>query len=372
MTLDLRSVDEFAAILETTPRQLARIVKAADSYYEDWVLIDPSKPGKVREIVTVNGELRRLQQRLYKKLLKPRLPPTFYSHGGIKGRHIKSNLGPHLDNTYVLTRDIESFFPSITHRRVHDLFACELGCSADVARICTRLCTYRHHLAQGLITSPILADRMMKRADHRIGTMCEQIKGGQQLVYTRFVDDLTISGRFPIDSGSVPRLVEKIMEECGFKIHPTKGECGSLTNQVKITKITINHGRPDRGRPDIDKDYLADLKRQIAEVGKLQHGGDWNGDYYTSDQILGRIHYVGWINPNRQPELMCQFRAVDWEKVRTEASKRGLMKLQKERVRKSDHERLRASRESGARASIAADRPRALGSEPADVSPSFP
>ena len=61
-----------------------------------------------------------------------------------------------------------------------------------------------YHLALGLMTSPILADCLMMRVDQRIGGMCRKNK----LVYTRFVDDITISGSFPIDSGSFPELVD--------------------------------------------------------------------------------------------------------------------------------------------------------------------
>ena len=334
MTLDLRSVDELASLLETTPRKLARVVEKTDSFYDDCVLVDPSKPDKTRDILCVKGELRRLQDRLSKKILRPKLRPTVYSHGVVKGRHIKSNLVPHLSSTYVLTGDIQSFYPSISHKRIYNLFAGELGCSSDVARICTRLCTHRHHLALGLITSPILADRMMRRADYRIGTMCECIKGSQPLVYTRFVDDLTVSGRFPIDSGSIPIILSKIMHDCGFKMQASKGECGPFSNQVKITKIRIN-----RGRPDIDPDYLASLLRQIEHVGQLQHGGDWHGDYFSPEQLLGRIHYVGWINPARERSLKRTYNKFDWTRVRIEASSRGLLRLKKRIIKRSQYER---------------------------------
>ena len=56
-------------------------------------------------------------------------------------------------------------------------------------------------LALGLITSPILADQMMDCVDDRIGGACR--KAG--LVYTRYVDDLTISGPYDLEQKRLRR-----------------------------------------------------------------------------------------------------------------------------------------------------------------------
>ena len=334
MKLNFKTADELAGILGTTPRALSRVINSADHFYEDCVLIDPARPDNNREIVKVEGELRRLQEVLYHRVLKPGHKPTCYSHGGIKSRNIKTNISPHCGSQFILTRDIQDFFPSISDRRIHTLFKKCLLCSEDVARILTRLCTYRHHLAQGLITSPILADYLMMWADKRIGAMCDRVPGDKPLVYTRYVDDLTISARFSIESGTFPKLVDQILKDSGFTVHPKKKACGPLTNQVKITKIRIH-----KGRPDIHPDYLADLKHQISKVGQLQHGGNWDGLYYTPDQILGRIHYVGWINPAHTPILMAAFKSFDWKKVECEAKLRGLERVRKKLVPKLEFDR---------------------------------
>jgi RNA-directed DNA polymerase len=203
--LNIQKIEHMARILGTSPSRLMAVADAADSYYENLVLLDPARPDKSREVVNVMGDLRRLQSLLHTNLLKPRHKPSIFSHGGIQGRHIRSNAEAHQASVFVFKTDVENFYPSISHHRVYRLFSGAFGCSPDVARVCTRLCTYRWRLSLGLITSPILADCLMKPVDIRIGAMCKK----HELIYTRFVDDITLSARFPVESGSFMKIEDR-------------------------------------------------------------------------------------------------------------------------------------------------------------------
>ena len=147
--LNIGGVGLLARLLGTNPRQLSAIAESASIFYEDLVLIDPAKPGKIREVVNVTGPLRRIQDRLYRQLLLPNHRPSYFSHGGTRGRSIKTNVGPHLGSSFVYTTDLANFYPSVHYTRVYQLFLDRFGCSPDVSRVCTKLCTFRHHLGRG-------------------------------------------------------------------------------------------------------------------------------------------------------------------------------------------------------------------------------
>jgi hypothetical protein len=164
-----------------------------------------------------------LQKSLHAKILLPSLDRSPYSHGGVRGRNILTNVAAHLDQKFVFTADLADFYPSIRRERVFDMFE-RLGCSVEVARLCTRLCTYRHRLEQGLITSPILADRLLVPVDARIGAACDRAR----LVYTRFVDDLAISGPFNLETSGIPALVRRIIEEHGLRCSESKDQFGQV------------------------------------------------------------------------------------------------------------------------------------------------
>ncbi|MDP1798771.1 MAG: hypothetical protein Q8K78_14855, partial [Planctomycetaceae bacterium] len=166
--LNIRRLTHLAQSLGVDQAKLDEVLVDLDQHYEQLILIDPARPEKIRRVVNVRKPLRTLQERIYKRLLLKKLLPSPQSHGGVNGRSIKTNALVHADSQYVLKTDISDFYPSIHFRRVYRLFVETFGCSPDVARVCTALTTHRHHLALGIVTSPILADQMLRKADTRI------------------------------------------------------------------------------------------------------------------------------------------------------------------------------------------------------------
>lgn len=314
--LNLRQVKHLARVLDTPQAELSEILGNASAYYKQFILRDPRRPGKERRVVSVTGDLRRLQSIFYRRVLLPRCVPSDCSFGGIKGRDVKKNVTRHLKSQFVYKADISDFYPSIHHSRVYKLFTTKLGCSPDVARLLTRLCTYEHHLALGLITSPLLADQVLKPVDSRIQAVC----AGASLVYTRYVDDITISGEFDFSNSGIIHTIPTILGEHGFRANQEKSVAGALTPETAITGLRIV-----RGHVDVPQAYLRELDRQIVDVASLATGGPFEGPYFTKSQILGRVCYVAWVNPNRRARLRRKLRSVDWKRADFEAKHRGLI-----------------------------------------------
>jgi hypothetical protein len=226
---------------------------------------------------------------------------------------VLTNVRPHLGSAFVFTADITSFYPSIRRERVAGLFR-DLGCSGDVADLCTRLCTFRHRLEQGLITSPALADQLMRPVDGRIAGVCRELG----LVYTRFVDDLAVSGPFDLEASGVPALVYRILSEHGFRRNPDKDSFGAVAQGAAVTRLRFSDGHPDVARA-----YADELDRQLADAARLAEGDNFDGPYFTEAQIRGRVQFVGWVNPGRLRRLRSLLSRIDWNRVREEARGRG-------------------------------------------------
>jgi hypothetical protein len=310
--LNLRDPHRLAGLLETPLRVLYQVLRRAEEHLEEFVLTGGGR--KPRLVVNPRGPLRRLQSRLHTAVLLPGLDRSPYSHGGVPGRNVLTNVEPHLGQRFAFTADVADFYPSIHYERIHNLLQ-RLGCSAEVARICTRLCTYRHRLAQGLITSPILADQIMRPVDERISGACERLG----LVYTRFVDDLAVSGPFDLSRSGIPDLVRRILQQHGFRCNPEKDRFGAVSRGAAITQI-----RFPNGHPDVRSGYIAEVERQIRDAESLGAGGPFTGPYFTQAQILGRVAFIGWVNPRRRKQLYRMLGRVNWAGVREEARRRGL------------------------------------------------
>lgn len=300
---------------------LRHLAESAESYCEELLLHDPAKPTRDRRVLDVHGDLKRVQRRIFKRIILPNLKPSDESFGGVRGRHIKMNAEQHLRSRFAFSCDITDFYPSIKHPRVYDFFVNAQECSPDVARLLTRLCTYRYHLALGLITSPLLADQFLKSVDARIAKMAK----ARNLVYTRYVDDITISGAFDLARSGFPETIKRILNTNGFATNNKKDQFGRVGDpEMLITKLRIN-----RGHIDVSRGYHDKLCVLLLNLKSLGQGRDFPSPYYTSAQVWGRIQFVSWVNRGRRPHLMNLYRAIPWKQVRKEAEARGLVVCKK-------------------------------------------
>jgi RNA-directed DNA polymerase len=190
-----------------------------------------------------------------------------------------------------------------------------------VARLCTKICTYNHHLALGLICSPILADQVLSRVDRRVGGACESVG----LIYTRYVDDITISGPFNLEQSGFAQLVARALAADGFRTNPDKHCFGRLEDGIAITGL-----REVNGHLDVRREYVDELIRQIDDARNLADAGTFCGPYYTPAQIMGRLRFVCWVNPGRRRDLIQRYRSVRWANVRAVARTRGLESSRKQ------------------------------------------
>jgi RNA-directed DNA polymerase len=278
-------------------------------------LSDPTKKAS-RDIISIRGEYRRIQIRLQSRLFRKRLHPSPWSHGGIPRRSAVSNARIHLGQRFALKLDVKDFFLSLNSRRVFSFFLIEQKCSPPVASLLTRLCTYEFHLAIGLITSPILADQIFMSCDRRIANLCQEFG----LRYSRFVDDLTVSGPYDPRTRSIDKRIEDILWSNALKTNRKKAKLDWVGEEIVVTGVRIN-----RSRLDVPTDYLSELEKSLAAHAALGRGADFDGLFYSSSQLLGRTLHACRLNPSRRRALLTQFRAINWSRVWHQMKIRGLM-----------------------------------------------
>ena len=314
---------ELAHHLGTSVAELRRLLQSPSPYYDELLLLDPRKPGKERLVLSVKAPLRKWQSRFYRDVLLKSLQPSEFSHGGRRGHSIKKNAEAHLNSRFVYKADISNFYPSIHDKRVYRLFNEHFHCPPDVADLCCRLCTFRHHLALGLATSPILADQLLRPVDARIGAACRRA----EWVYTRYVDDITVSGPNDMDHAGIGALIARILREHGFRSKRSKSEAGS-NGEITITGVRVRDGHLD-----VAKDYAEELDRQLKDAASLSCDGRFAGPYFTYGQLVGRVRFVCWINPGRANGLKRKLAKLSRKRMAQHALERGFVRSKK-RLRK--------------------------------------
>ena len=288
---------------------------------------DSSK--KLRDVIALRKRWRLIQKRIYLKLLLPRLKPSRYSHGGVRGRSPATNARVHIGNTFGFVADISGFFPSISCRRVNDFFLGQ-ACSYGVAKILTRLCTYDFHLALGLMTSPIIANEIFRPIDARIAHACRKMD--KRLAYSRFIDDITISGNFDSETSGIEEVVRSIINRHGFSLADSKTDCDEFAkNRISITGIRVK-----RGHLDPSGEYMKELDRLITDHANLSNNEEFIGPLLLRPELYGKVHYACAINPGRRSSLLGRLKEIDWTKLSAHAHERGLVKYRNRLARRGE------------------------------------
>jgi RNA-directed DNA polymerase len=193
--LGIRSPRRLADALKIPPDKLEEVAGSPHGNYSPFMLAKPPRPferryvRRSRPIDNPLQELKWIQQRIYRRLLRP---ICFPSHilGAVSNRSVMDNAERHLASTLLVTLDVRRCFPSITNVHVYRVWSEFLGCSPPVARLLTRLTTFGRHLPQGAPTSPLLANLFIWMIDEPIRITCERLR----VAYSTWIDDLAFSG----------------------------------------------------------------------------------------------------------------------------------------------------------------------------------
>jgi RNA-directed DNA polymerase len=194
-SLQILSVNRLADKLKIPKERLASLAAARDQTYCPFMLAEPARPfqklasPKLRPIDNPLRELKWVQKRIYRRLLRPICFPQ-HILGAVRKRSVVDNASRHLSAHLLVTLDIRQCFPSITNVHVYRVWAELLGCSPPVAKLLTELTTFRRHLPQGAATSPLLANLFIWMIDEPIRRICKQLS----VAYSTWIDDLAFSG----------------------------------------------------------------------------------------------------------------------------------------------------------------------------------
>ncbi|MGD9681745.1 MAG: reverse transcriptase family protein [Candidatus Obscuribacterales bacterium] len=256
------SLEDICEELGLKPQFLLALADQASCMYRTFDL--PKRSGGVRTISVPDDRLKGVQ-RLILDVILSRLEMPPHLHGCIKGRSIVTNAEPHAGKPLVIQIDLSDFFGSIKFHRIKEIFETRFGFDEKAADTFARLTTYGNFLPQGAPTSPILANIAGFDLDRAILSICTENSPTFRYDYTRYVDDLTISGDMPLARllGEFYRAIEK----CGFRANPKKLRAARASDRQKVTGIVVNE------RANAPKKLIRRVRQQVYYCKKF---GYWN------------------------------------------------------------------------------------------------
>jgi len=191
----------------------------------------------------------------------------------------------HAGHSVLLHLDLKGFFPSVGLERVKAGLT-SVGFTPEAADLITQLTTIDDCLPQGACTSVALGNLVLGKLDGRLARLC-RLRG---LTYTRYVDDIGISGGGRL--AEAERLIRRIVADEGWVIG-SKGGLLGVDSRHRYVGIVLN------ASPNLSSDYIKDLRFLIGFLVKNPAA--------ASERVLlrlrARVRWVAQVNPRRAKPL---------------------------------------------------------------------
>ncbi len=208
---------------------LDKILRKPEAFYREFQI---QTKGKLRTIWPPITPLKEIQRTLLHGFYRQTRWLSCL-HGGVPGRSVISNARPHLGQHLVSTYDIKDFFPSTTDEMVRQCFV-SMHFAPEMAEILTRLATFNGSLPLGAPTSTAIANLVFKPSDLRLLRLCRI----HNLTYTRYVDDIFISG--DKDFRDLSQAIRGNIELLGYRVNEKKVNHFFEHQRQIVTGLVVN------------------------------------------------------------------------------------------------------------------------------------
>lgn len=173
----------------------------------------------------------------------------------LSDKNIVGNARQHLGRNHLYNIDIKDFFPSISTRRVYQVFTgSPFHFNEEIAIALSLLTTYRKSLPTGANTSPILSNFVCREMDAEIARLAIM----SEMLYTRYADDLTFSSDLPF-TPKLKKDIKEIIERHGFRINERKSKDQSRHRRQVVTGIKVNE------KLNVDRTYIRNLRALLHD-----------------------------------------------------------------------------------------------------------
>ena len=267
-----------------------------DSFYRSWTL--PKRNGGKRLITSPGPWLKAIQRSLLDHVLQT-APCHRAATGFRRGLSIVDNARPHVGKRVVMNVDIAGFFPNTNFwliRRAIDI-AMPKWISEPTRRLATDICAFGGVLPIGAPTSPAIANIVLLPVDRAISRVAIRNK----LSYTRYADDITLSGDDPTH---ILPFIRDVIKGLGYELDSKKTNIFRRGRRQIVTGLVVND------KVSVPRSVRKRLRAAIHRVGCEQSSErlTWHQRTMSIQELQGRIAFTGVAHPNEAADLAKKLR----------------------------------------------------------------
>jgi RNA-directed DNA polymerase len=297
------SQEEISSYLGLSPDDLAAAIAAGinpdseqDLYTRHRLPKKNRRPGQFRVVWDVNDtnlrDAHRSFARRFEIFARQYIQgfPHSCTYGYVRGRNIKENASRHVGKKVIFRCDLENYFPSIGIDRLATRLK-EIGLKEEAAAAIAKFTTIEGALALGLNASPLLSNIVSLNLDTKLSEFARH----HGYVYTRYADDITISG----DTRPDQKTIFEIIESEGFRVSPHKTRVTKLGQAHYVTGLSVS----DHKAPHVPRDFKRRLRQELYYANKFgieNHLAKIAQEVPIQrwiNRIDGSIRFVGSVEP---------------------------------------------------------------------------
>ncbi|MCG9704085.1 reverse transcriptase family protein [Photobacterium damselae] len=304
----ISSVSRLSDVLEVRESVLRDLVQNKDTHYHSFLIETTSSDGKkkVRNIHEPKFLLKKVQKRLNSRILS-KVEYPYYLQGGIfdenNPRDYYSNAAIHSKANCVMSVDIKNFYSSIQTEQVSRIFKFFFKFPQEVSEILAELVTYEGFVPQGAATSSYVANLLFFEDEYKEVAHL----AGKKLVYSRLLDDITISGKSISnqDFGKIKTRIVGMFKKRGVKINRKKTSLVYSGPRI-VTGLRIEHSKPRCNREE---------KRKIRAAVKhceIQYLTDRTSDEYHAlwNSTSGKVAKLERVGHSQAKKLRTRLQKI--------------------------------------------------------------
>lgn len=252
-----------------------------------------------RDIYNPHPVLRNIQNKIKNGLfLRYGIVWASWLHGSIpkhkvspkkplKSRDYITCAAVHCNSKSILKLDIKSFFDHIHCSVVKDVFESAFKFNdPELLDFLTDACTYNNFLVQGAITSSFIANLCLHDLEPKV---VKRLKY-QNLKYTRYIDDITVSSTIHNYDFSLSLiLIKEMIHKKGLILNKNKVEVLLSSSRALIVHGLIVNGNT----PQVPKKEIQRIERQLSfleKIAECEHSRETLSYRKDFNKCSGRIH----------------------------------------------------------------------------------
>ncbi|WP_412511899.1 reverse transcriptase family protein [Variovorax paradoxus] len=313
----IATIDSLCGALGISAAELAqaRALSPSERYIQKEL---PKKDGSIRIVHNPHYLVRRIQRRINRRIFSNPSVISWPDHifGSIPNDDTYESLvyekdyvncaRQHCGAKSILSIDIKDFFDNIHRDQVSRIFKSFLHYSDVVAEALTDICCKDASIVQGALTSSYLATLCLFREE---GALVKRL-GYKELVYTRLVDDITISSKISnYDFSYALGQAVQMLGEADLPLNAKKTRI-----QYASMKPLMVHGlRVDFQQPRLPPEEAKRIRAAVKNLELLAASPGYRASRaYRKDfnRCMGRVNKLRRVEHNQHPVLIARLRKI--------------------------------------------------------------